>query len=134
MEEALTITEEDIKRYYELNKQKKDIEQEMNYLKKKFHELLDDSFGKESKGEIQRGNYKLQRQIRSSVRYDDDHTIEKLEELNLNDFIVEVRRPDTEKLESAIKLGLVEEKDFTDCKKSKITQTIVVKETFSKSS
>ncbi|MFD2043526.1 hypothetical protein ACFSTA_03965 [Ornithinibacillus salinisoli] len=132
MEETLSITEEEIKRYFELNKQKKDIEQEMNYLKKRFHELLDDSFGKEKKGEIQRGNYKVQRQIRSAIRYDDEHTIEKLEELNLNDFIEEVRRPDTEKLESAIKLGLVEEKEFADCKKSKLTQTIVVKETFSK--
>ncbi|SET21148.1 hypothetical protein SAMN05216389_1071 [Oceanobacillus limi] len=132
MGEASTITEEDIKRYYDLNNQKKDIEQEMRYLKKKFHEVLDDSFGKESKGEIQRGNYKVQRQIRSSIRYDDENTIQKLEDLNLNDFIVEVRRPDTEKLESAINLGLVEEKDFSDCKKSKLTQTIVVKETYSK--
>ncbi|SHG50338.1 hypothetical protein [Ornithinibacillus halophilus] len=132
MDKTLTVTEDDIKRYYELNNQKKDIQQEMNYLKKKFHQLLDESFGKEQKGEIQRGNYKLQRQIRSSVKYDDENTVKKLDELNLNDFVVEIRQPDTEKLESAIKLGLVEDKDFTDCKKTKITQTIVVKETFSR--
>lgn len=131
MEETRSITEEDIKRYYELNLQKKKIEQEMNYFKKKFHQHLDDTYGKENKGEIQRGNYKLQRQIRSSIRYDEENTVKKLEELNLNDFVMEVKQPDTEKLESAIKLGLVESKEFTDCKKTKTTQTIVVKETFS---
>ncbi|MEN2767004.1 hypothetical protein [Ornithinibacillus xuwenensis] len=132
MEKALSITEEEIKRYYELNKQKKEIEQEMNHLKKKFHELLDTSFGKQEKGEIQRGNYKLQRQIRTAISYDEAGTVGKLDELNLSEFIIEKRTPDTEKLESAIKLGLVEENEFKELKKSKVTQTIVVKETFSR--
>ncbi|MFS0673408.1 hypothetical protein [Ornithinibacillus sp. 179-J 7C1 HS] len=130
MEEVLTVTEEELKQYFELNKQKKEIEDEMNRLKKKFHEVFDTSFGKQAKGELQQGNYKLQRQIRTSTSYDDMGTVTKLEELNLKEFIIETKIPDTEKLESAIKLGLVEEEDFKDIKKTRVTQTIVVKETF----
>lgn len=131
MEEVLTITEKDMKRYYDLNQKKKEIENEMNGLKKKFHGVLDGSFGKQAKGEIQRGNYKLQRQIRTASSYDDNGTVEKLEELNLKEFIIETKIADTDKLDSAIKLGLVEESDFKELKKTRITQTIVVKETFS---
>ncbi|WP_047980308.1 hypothetical protein [Ornithinibacillus contaminans] len=132
MEQVLAVTEEEIKRYYELNRQKKAVEEEMTQLKKKFHALLDTSFGKQEKGEIQRGNYKLQRQIRTTTSYDDQGTIAKLAELNLREFIIEKEIPDTEKLESAIKLGLVEESDFAAVKKEKITQTIVVRETFNR--
>ncbi|GGA89553.1 hypothetical protein [Ornithinibacillus halotolerans] len=131
MKEVIDITEEEIKRYFDLNKQKKEIETTMNELKKKFHDVLDNSFGKKEKGEIQRGRYKLQRQIRSSVNYDEEGTVKKLEELNLKEFIVERKVPDTDKLESALKLGLVEENDFIEQKKVRITQSIVVKETFS---
>lgn len=121
-----TITENELKRYFDLNKQKKEIEQEMNHLKKLFHQFLDHSFGKEQKGEILRGNYKAQRQIRSSVNYHDEETVQKLEELNLKEFIL--KRPDIEKIEAAVKVGLVDEKSFEDCKDTKFTQAIVVKE------
>ncbi|WP_047985699.1 hypothetical protein [Ornithinibacillus californiensis] len=131
MEEVLVLTEEEIKRYFDLNKQTKEIKKEMEELKKKFHEVLDASFGKNEKGEIQRGHYKLQRQIRTAVSYDEQGTIKRLEDLNLSEFIIETKTPDTEKLESALKLGLVEEEDFKDQKKVRITPTIVVKETFS---
>jgi hypothetical protein len=131
MEDVLALTEEEIKRYFDLNKQKKDIEKEMNELKKKFHEVLDASFGKNEKGEVQRGHYKLQRQIRTAVGYDEQGTVKRLEDLNLGEFIIETKIPDTEKLESALKLGLVEEEDFKDHKKVRVTQSIVVKETFS---
>ncbi|WP_096271824.1 hypothetical protein [Paucisalibacillus globulus] len=131
MDKVLAITEEEMKRYVDLNKRKKEIEIEMNDLKKKFHEALDSSFGKQSKGEIRQGNYKLQRQIRSAVSYDDAGTVEQLEQLNLKEFIIETKIPDTEKLESALKLGLVEEEDFKEHKKVRVTQSIIVKETFS---
>jgi hypothetical protein len=127
---SVSITEEELKKYFELNKQKKEIEQEMNQLKKQLHQFLDHSFGKDQKGEIERGNYKAQRQVRSSTSYNDENTIQKLEELNLEDFIV--KRPDIEKIEAAIKLGLVEEKAFEECKITKLTQAIVVKESVPK--
>ncbi|WP_163970233.1 hypothetical protein [Oceanobacillus halotolerans] len=128
MADAVTITEKDIERYYELNKLQKEVKQEMNVLKKKFNEFLDDTVGKDQKGEIERGNLKVQRQIRSSTTYKDKPTVEKLEGLNLNEFIVVEKRPDTDKLESAIKLGFVEEGAFEDCKQTKVTKAIVVKE------
>ncbi|WP_052345722.1 hypothetical protein [Paucisalibacillus sp. EB02] len=131
MGKVLSITEEEMKRYVELNMYKKEIEQEMNELKKRFHEALDLSFGKQNKGEIRQGNYKLQRQIRSAVSYDDAGTVKQLEQLNLKEFIIETKIPDTEKLESALNLGLVEEEDFKEYKKVRVTQSIIVKETFS---
>jgi len=131
MGKVLAITEDEMKRYVDLNKRKKEIEIEMNALKKKFHEALDSSFGKQNKGEIRQGNYKLQRQIRSAVSYDDARTVKQLEQLNLKEFIIEKKIPDTEKLESALNLGLVEEEDFKEHKKVRVTQSIIVKETFS---
>ncbi len=81
---------------------------------------------KKQKGEVRHGKYKVQRVIRSKVQYDEEKTVEKLEELNLADFLV--KRPDTEKLEAAIKVDLVKEKDFEGCKTNKLTQAISVKE------
>lgn len=127
---SVSITEEELKKFYELNKQKKVIEQEMNRLKKHFHQFLDDLIGKEQKGEFQLGNYKVQRQIRSSTNYHEENTVLKLEELNLLEFIV--KRPDTEKIEAAIKVGLIEETAFEECKETKLTQALVVKEMESK--
>lgn len=122
------VSEEDVKRYDILNKQKKELEQEMNRLKKKFHTYLDEELGKDKAGEISRGHYELKRQIRSSIAYETDLTIKKLEEANLQDFVLIEKKPDTEKLEAAIKLGLVEKEIFEECKKIKSTQAIVVKE------
>ncbi|MGP4108019.1 hypothetical protein [Virgibacillus sp. L01] len=126
--EGSLLTTDMLKRYFELNNQKKKIDNELKLLKKNLHEILDESIGKDQKGELQRGDYKIQRQIRSSISYIDEKTVEKLEELNLNDCIVHVKRPDTNKLEAAIKLGLVEENEFEGCKKAKVTQALVVKE------
>ncbi|CDQ38097.1 MULTISPECIES: hypothetical protein [Virgibacillus] len=128
MEETLSITEEEIKRYYVLHEQKKEMEQELNQLKKKFHHYLDNTTGKDRKGDIQRGNYQVLRQIRSAIKYTPEQTVQKLEELQLSDFVITEKRPDTEKLDAAIKLGLVDEAAFEDCKNTKVTQAIVVKE------
>jgi hypothetical protein len=127
----LSITEEELKRYFELNKMQKEIKQEMDHLKRKFHDIFDASFGKEAKGEIERGNYKLQRQIRVTTSYQDEAAVKKLDEMNLQDFIIVTRTADKDKLESAFKLGLVEEDEFKDCLNTKLTQYITVKETFS---
>ncbi|SDI31284.1 hypothetical protein [Alteribacillus bidgolensis] len=128
VEESFELTEEILKKYYELNIQKKELEKEMNRIKKQIHNYLDDTLGKEQKGELKRGKYKAQRVIRSSVTYDEEKTIKKLEELNLDDFILQVKRPDTEKLEAAMTINLVEEEDFVDCKTNKLSQAITVKE------
>ncbi|PWU69577.1 hypothetical protein [Gracilibacillus dipsosauri] len=124
--ESFEITEEYLKRYADLNIEKKTIEKELNLIKKQLHEYLDETFGKKQKGEVRHGKYKVQRVIRSKVQYDEEKTVEKLEELNLADFLV--KRPDTEKLEAAIKVNLVKEKDFEGCKTNKLTQAISVKE------
>ncbi|WP_443127408.1 hypothetical protein [Gracilibacillus sp. D59] len=127
-EASFELSEELLKKYYDLNNQKKILEKEMNQVKKQIHNYLDETFGKEQKGEVKRGKYKAQRIIRSSVKYDEQKTVKKLEALNLEDFILQVKRPDTEKLEAAMKIDLVQEKDFVDCKTDKLSQAISVKE------
>ncbi len=124
--EAFELSEEILKKYDELNTQKKTIEKELNQIKKQIHYCLDETFGKEQKGELKRGSYKVQRVIRSTVRYDEEKTVNRLEELNLSEFLV--KKPDTEKLEAAIKIDLVKGKDFEDCKTEKLTPAIAVKE------
>ncbi|MRH41556.1 hypothetical protein GH741_02570 [Aquibacillus halophilus] len=128
VEESVEISEEVLKKYYDLNNQKKVLEAEMNQIKKQIHTYLDESFGKEQKGEVKRGKYKAIRTIRSSVNYDEEKTVQKLEELNLEDLILQVKRPDTEKLEAAIKIDLVKEDEFVDCKTNKLSQALTVKE------
>ncbi|WP_228275701.1 hypothetical protein [Gracilibacillus oryzae] len=124
--EPFELSEDILKKYDDLNKQKKTVEQELNLLKKQIHFYLDELFGKEQKGEVKRGNYKVQRVIRSTIQYDEEETVKKLEQLNLTDFLV--KKPDTEKLEAAIKIELVKGEDFKDCKMQKLTQAITVKE------
>jgi hypothetical protein len=123
------IDEDYLERYYELNKQKKSIEKEMNELKQVFHQYLDNTMGKQRKGEISWGKYKLQRQIRTSTTYIEQKTVQKLEELNFEECIILVKRPDVEKLEAAIKLGLIDGNEFNECKEEKLTQAIVINTT-----
>ncbi|MBB6452595.1 uncharacterized membrane protein YgaE (UPF0421/DUF939 family) [Salirhabdus euzebyi] len=128
VEESFELSEETLKKFYDLNMQKKEIEKEMNQIKKEIHHYLDKTVGKEQKGEVKRGKYKAQRVIKSSTNYDEEKTVRKLENLKLTDFIMEVRLPDTEKLEAAMKIDLVKEEDFLDCKTNKLMQAITVKE------
>lgn len=123
-----TITENKLKRYHELNHMKKEIEKEMKQLKQVFHHSLDAELGEGAKGEITKGNFTLQRQIRTSINYIDEKTVQTLEALNLKDCIIIEKKPDIEKLEAAIKLGIINPEDFTHCKEEKIRQAIVVKE------
>ncbi|MDQ0350385.1 flagellin-like hook-associated protein FlgL [Alkalibacillus filiformis] len=122
------LSEEDLQRFYDLNNEKQEIEKELKQLKKQIHHYFDQTFGSGEKAEVKLGKYKAQRSIRASVKYDDEKTVEKLEELNLKEFIVEVKQPDTDKLESAMKLDFVDEQDFAECKKERISQAITVKE------
>ncbi|WP_164214734.1 host-nuclease inhibitor Gam family protein [Virgibacillus sp. YIM 98842] len=128
MNKQAAVTAEDLERYYTLRKQKTEMEKEINELKKKIHDYFDNHVGEKQKGSVTLGDYQASRQIRSSVHYDREETVEKLEKLNLKDFIIVEEKPDTEKLEAAIKVGLVEKDAFADCKNTKLTQAIVVKE------
>ncbi|WP_409298766.1 hypothetical protein V1498_10255 [Peribacillus sp. SCS-26] len=123
------ITEEMAARYYDLSKKSKLIEKEMNDLKKQFHAYFDYSAGSEQKGEIELGSYKLTRQIRKTENYISETTIERLESLNLSDCIEVIRKPNTEKIRSAITLGFLAESDLEDCIVQKISSAITIKET-----
>lgn len=121
------ISEEDVKTYYELQKQKKEIEKQIKQFHEKFHRYFDTIAGDYQKGEIQIGEYKVQRQIRKSTIYEEEKTVELLEQLQLHDLIQIIKKPDEEKIESAITLGLIDRKQIDDCKKLKKTKVIVVK-------
>jgi hypothetical protein len=120
-------TEEVIQRYYELNQQLKEIEFELAGLKKRFHSFFDATVGRNNKGETSLGRYVLQRQIRESVHYHEEHTVRLLEELNLQDCIKIIKVPDEEKIYAAVTLGLIDATKLEPCKNRKVTQAIVVK-------
>lgn len=121
------ITGETLARYDDLNRKKKEIDQEMNHLKKLFHAHFDQQVGSDTKGELVNGGYKLQRQIRKSEKYNDD-IINRLEKLKMNDLIKVVKKPDVEKINSAINLGLLGEDDIEDCRTTQYTAAISVRE------
>lgn len=124
----ISVTEEMVARYYTLNRQAKTIEKEMDALKKTFNEYFDETVGHGTKGEIHLGNYKLQRQIRTSERYIDDKTVQKLEALRLTDCVRIVKRPDEQKIEAALTLGLLSVDELSDCKVRKVSKAIYVRE------
>jgi hypothetical protein len=121
------VNEEMLNRYHELNQQKKDIDNEMAELKKVFHHYFDATVGQKENGESIVGNFMLQRQIRGSESLDEDRTVQLLEELNLTDCIETVKRPDRQKIDAAVTLGLLAETDLEDCIIKKVTQAIIVK-------
>ncbi|WP_090635413.1 hypothetical protein [Neobacillus massiliamazoniensis] len=109
------ITGDMLVQYYELNKQKKEIELEMDTLKDAFHQYFNQLIGPNDKGEITISGYKLQRQIRKTEKYNDEETIKRLEELQLNDLIQVVKKPDDVKIKSALHLGLLKEEQLDGC-------------------
>lgn len=121
------ITEEMVTQFFEWSQQKKEIESKMEEYKKAFHLYFDQNIGLHSKGQIKIGNYKLQRLIRKTEKYDEIETVQRLEELNFNDLIQIVKRPDEEKIKSAIHLGLLKEKDLEGCLKVYSSPAISVK-------
>lgn len=111
----MLITEEMLAQYYELNKKKKEIEAEMSHFKKIFHDFFDKQIGTSEKGEFTFNGYKLQRQIRITEKFDDEATINKLEDLKMNDLIQIIKKPDALKIKSAINLGFLDSKDLHGC-------------------
>lgn len=121
------ITQEMVNRYYELNLQGKQIDRELSDLKKYFHEYFDTTIGKNVKAESAIGGYMVQRQIRNSDSFDEVKTVNLLEELNLTDCIQTLKRPDEQKIEAAITLGLLKKSEIEECIKRKVSQAILVK-------
>ena len=124
----MSITEEMVARYYQLNHEAKRIEKELRELKKRFHDYFDQTNGADTKAELRFKDYKLQRQIRQSETYMDEQTVQTLEELGLTDCVRTVKRPDDAKIEAAITLGLLDPNELEHCKQRKVTSAIVVRE------
>lgn len=121
------ITGEMVDRYYELNKQKKEIELELNQLKDAFHLYFNQLVGPNDKGEITLNGYKLQRQIRKTEKFHEEETVKRLEALNMNDLILVIKKPDDLKIKSALTLGLLSSENLEGCIYTACSPAITVK-------
>ncbi|GIN84898.1 hypothetical protein J6TS2_12840 [Heyndrickxia sporothermodurans] len=119
------LTKEMVILYDELNRKKKEVEAELDQLKKAFNQYFDIAVGKNEKGEAIIGGYKIQRQIRTTEKFDQETTVKRLEELNMMDLIQ--KKPDEVKVRSAMNLGLLKDQDLEGCIKTSSTQAIYVK-------
>ncbi|REJ17813.1 MAG: hypothetical protein C6W57_04775 [Caldibacillus debilis] len=124
---SIVITEEMVARFFQLVKKEKEIEKELNQLKRQFNDYFDAKVGNSEKGEKEIGPYRLQRQIRVREGYKEEEVVRKLEELNLRDCIQYIKKPDYRKLEAAIALGLLSEGELDEYKERKFTPVITVK-------
>jgi hypothetical protein len=124
------ITREMLVQYNELNSKKKEIENQLDELKKTFISYFDLTVGQNEKGEIVIRDYKLQRQIRKTEKFEPEKTVKRLEELNMMDLIL--KRPDEAKIKSALNLELLKGKDIEDCIITNSSQAIYVKQVESK--
>lgn len=122
-----TISEDLVIKYNTLSAKKKELEKELDELKKVFHIYFDNLVGPNEKGEVTVNNYKLQRQIRKSEKFNEEKTVHRLTELNMTDLIHHVPKPDEEKVKSALTLGLIKEEDLEGCLVKSASQAIVVK-------
>ncbi|TWD91592.1 hypothetical protein FB550_12134 [Neobacillus bataviensis] len=121
------ITGEMLRRYYELNKQKKEIELEMNELKDVFQSYFNQLVGTQQKGEITANGFKLQRQIRKIEKFNEVDTVKRLEELQMTDLIQVIRRPDDTKIKAALELGLLTHSHLDGCVTTSYTPALSVK-------
>ncbi|WML39783.1 hypothetical protein RCG19_21855 [Neobacillus sp. OS1-2] len=121
------ITGEMLVRYYELNKQKKEMELEMNQLKDAFQTYFNNLVGSNHKAEITISGFKLQRQIRKTEKYNEDETIKRLEELQMNELIQVVKKPDDGKIKAALNLGFLQPNHLEGCVVTSYTPAISVK-------
>lgn len=121
------ISEKQLERFYYLSELEKQIDKEMKELKRTFHEHFDQVVGNDQKSELVIGEYKIQRQIRISEGYNDEKAVSRLEEKNLLDCIQVTKKPDIDKIEAAITLGLLDKSDIEDCKHRKLSKAITVR-------
>ncbi|MGD6817838.1 hypothetical protein [Metabacillus sp. 84] len=120
--------EEKAARYRKISLQIKELESEQNQLKEELNAYLDGRFGENQKGKMELGEYVVQRQIRSLETYAEDTLIARLEALKLEDCIRTVKKPDKDKIEAALTLGLVSGDDLKDCIKQKMSKVLIIKE------
>lgn len=125
--QEVAMSEEMLARYYELNRKKKEIEVELTELKNIFHDYFNQLLGPDQKGELVVNGYKLQRQIRKTEKFNDELTVKKLEDLNMKDLIQIIKRPDSEKIKSALTLGLISENDLKGCITTNFSPAISVR-------
>ncbi|MEH7382125.1 hypothetical protein V7138_16820 [Bacillus sp. JJ1533] len=121
------LPEELIEKYVTLSEKAKEIEKELKDMKKVLNDYFDETVGKQEKGESIVGDYKIQRQIRLAESYHDEKMVSRLEELNLIDCIQIIKRPDQQKVDAAITLGLLGQADIEDCIVKKTTNAITVR-------
>jgi hypothetical protein len=121
------VTKEMLAEYFELNSKKKEIEKELDKYKNVFNQYFDYAVGQYAKGEVTIGSFKLERQIRKSEKFDEDSTVRRLEELRLNDLVQTVKKPDEEKIHSALNLGLISDQDLEGCRIIQSSRAIYVK-------
>ena len=121
------ITEPMLMEYYDLSQKKKEIESQLDELQKVFHGYFDHQVGVNEKGELVINNLKLERIIRTKEKFNEELTVNKLEKLQLTDLVQIVKKPDGDKIKSAINLGLLNEKDLEECISINSSQAIYVK-------
>lgn len=119
------VTEGMLEKFYRLNQKKKEIESAMKEMKKQFHNYFDETVGENVKGQVTVGDYILQRQVRTIEKFNEAKTVEKLEELKLEDLVV--KKPDIDKMKAAINLGILKENDLEDCRVINISPALSVK-------
>jgi hypothetical protein len=122
------LSEDLVIKFTKLNEKKKKIEKELDELKKIFHNYFDTKVGQNMKGELVINHYKVQRQVRKTEKFNDELTVNRLEELNMSDLIKLVKKPDEDKVKSALTLGFLKEGDLDGCLVRSATQAIIVKE------
>ncbi len=122
------ITEEMVEKFFQLNKQPKEIDKELSRLKKAFNQYFDLTVGENQKGVLTFESFELQRNIRTSEKYLEEEAVRKLESLNLVDCIKVEKRVDDAKVHAAVTLGLLTEDELDHLIERKFTSVISVKE------
>ncbi|AZB41655.1 hypothetical protein CEF21_04715 [Bacillus sp. FJAT-42376] len=120
--------ENKVARYRAVSLQIKELESELGQLKEELHAYFDGRFGENQKGKAQIGDYVVQRQIRSTEAYTDDTLVARLEELRMEDCIRTVKKPDKEKIDAALTLGILSGEQLKGCILQKLSKALVVKE------
>lgn len=117
-----------VEKFFQLNKQAKEIDKELSRLKKAFNQYFDLTVGENQKGVLTFESFELQRQIRVAEKFREEETVKKLEEMNLTDCIKVVKQVDEEKVKAAVTLGILPAEILTDYKDRKHIPVIAVKE------
>ncbi|MCD7036495.1 hypothetical protein LRR81_19795 [Metabacillus sp. GX 13764] len=124
----MDMLEEMAARFFTLSKEAKKAEDELKKLKKEWNDYFDSEAGANEKGALQAGPYQVQRIIRVTECYEEEKAVARLEEENLSDCILTIKKPDKEKIEAAVKLGLLEKDALNECTVRKISKVVTVKE------